>query len=138
MAEKIDVPTPPQGSYKIDSIILMHSSFSRETIINNSTPITLNFEHSSDAQESTDKDGKFGVGLTFKFKGIQGEVVAFSADVKMIGVFEKIGEPAVQEDAFKRINAPAIIYPFIREHIHNLCLKAGVGQVLLPTVNFKI
>lgn len=128
----------PQGSYKIENILLISSSFSRERTIDFSKGITLNFEHTSEAQETSDEDGKFGVSLSFAFKGMQNESIAFVSDVKMIGVFEKIGEPAVPEDAFKKINAPAIIYPFIREHIHNLCLKASVGNVLLPTVNFKI
>ena len=55
----------------------------------------------------------------------------------MLGGFEKYGEPILTDDKFKAINAPAIIYPFIREHLHNLCQKSGIPNVLLPTVNFK-
>ena len=55
----------------------------------------------------------------------------------MIGVFEKYGEPVITDDKFKAVNAPAIIYPFVREHLYNICLRAGIGNVLLPTVNFK-
>ena len=127
------------GSYKVERIILMNSSFHREVKIYFSKPITLSFDHSSEAQETSESDGFFGVGLTFSFKGIQeADFLAFSAEVKMIGIFEKVGEPAVSEDLFKKINAPAIIYPFIREHLHGLCQKGSVGNVLLPTVNFKI
>lgn len=138
MEDKVQSPPPPQGSYKIDNIILVRSMFQRNVAIDFSRPITLNFEHASEAQSSSTEDGKFGVGLEFTFKGLQSEIEVFSAEVKMIGVFEKAGEPAVPEETFKRVNAPAIIYPFIREHIHHLCLKAAVGRVLLPTVNFKI
>lgn len=126
------------GSYRIENIVLISSSFNREIDIDFSKPITLQAEHNSEVQETNPEDKKFGVSLIFDFKGMQDEFAAFTAQVKMIGVFEIIGEPAVPVDAFKKINAPAIIYPFIREHVHNLCQKATVGTVLLPTVNFKI
>ncbi|MEO6404545.1 MAG: protein-export chaperone SecB [Ferruginibacter sp.] len=58
--------------------------------------------------------------------------------MKMMGLFEKTGDPLLTEEAFKKVNAPAIIYPFIREHLHNICLKGGIASVLLPTVNFKL
>ena len=128
----------PQGSYRIENIVLMSSSFHRETNIDFTKPINLNFEHTSEAQETSTDDGKFGVVLSFSFKGMQDQLTTFTAMVKMVGIFEKIGEPPVPEEAFKKINAPAIIYPFIREHIHALCQKGTVGTVLLPTVNFQI
>ena len=60
-----------------------------------------------------------------------------TATIKMAGGFEKHGEPQLDDDKFKAINAPVIIYPFVREHLHNLCLKAVI-PVLLSIVNFKL
>lgn len=129
--------TATSGSYRIENIILINSQFSRIPNVDFSKNIVLNFEHASRVTDVPD-ESRFGVGLVFNIKGEYDEVVAFSASVEMVGVFEKVGEPALPEDAFKKINAPAIIYPFIREHIFSLCQKAAVGIVILPTVNFKI
>lgn len=134
----MEVKNTPIGSYKIENVVLLNSIFSRELTIDSTIPIEIEASHNSEAQDTDPNDGKFGVSVTFEVKGLQGEFVAFSATITMIGLFEKYGEPALPEDAFKKVNAPAIIYPFIREHIHNLCQKATIGNVLMPTVNFKI
>ncbi|NCD10471.1 MAG: preprotein translocase, partial [Negativicutes bacterium] len=34
------------------------------------------------------------------------------------------------------VNGAAIIYPYIREHLTSLSVKAGVGIILLPPANF--
>lgn len=127
----------PSG-YKVESILLLESSFSRESEIDVRNIIDITNE--IDIQPSafaTNSDNKFAVTLLIKYTGLQNQKQICTASIKMIGVFEKYGEPVLPDDKFKAINAPAIIYPFIREHLHNLCLKAGIANVLLPTVNFK-
>lgn len=56
----------------------------------------------------------------------------------MVGIFECIGESPLKSDydAFGRVNGAAIIFPYVREHITNLSIKAGIGSILLPPVNF--
>ena len=117
---------------------MLESTFVREINIDEKiiSEITNEIEIVPSAHENT-PDNKFGVTLQLKYSGLQNERQICSATIKMIGVFEKYGEPVLPDDKFKAINAPAIIYPFIREHLHNLCLKAGIANVLLPTVNFK-
>jgi len=129
--------TKPSG-YKVDTMLLLESSFSREADIDikNVSEITNEIEIKPDAHETT-ADNKFAVTLFISYKGLQNQKQICNASIKMIGIFEKYGEPALSDDKFKAINAPAIIYPFIREHLYNLCLKAGIANVLLPTVNFK-
>lgn len=57
--------------------------------------------------------------------------------VKMIGVFEKIGDSPIEDlNEFGRINGAAIIFPFIREIITNITLKGGIGPIILSPVNF--
>lgn len=61
----------------------------------------------------------------------------YRIEVTMVGVFKCNGNPTPeQKDSFGRINGAAIIFPFIREHIANIALKAGLGVVILPPVNF--
>ncbi|QHS63975.1 hypothetical protein GWR21_09635 [Chitinophaga agri] len=55
----------------------------------------------------------------------------------MAGHFEKIQEAALPADAFKYLNGPAIIYPFLRRHVYSLICKAGLGAMMLPAVSFQ-
>ncbi|MBB1537207.1 MAG: protein-export chaperone SecB [Bacteroidia bacterium] len=64
-------------------------------------------------------------------------VKQFTFFVKMVGVFERIGEsPLTDGEKFGRVNGAAIIFPYIREHITALSLKAGLGPIILPPINF--
>lgn len=38
---------------------------------------------------------------------------------------------------FARINAPAIVYPFVRAFITNLTVNGGYPPIILPAVNFQ-
>ncbi len=126
----------PSG-YKVESVLLLESSFSKQTDIDfNIHGINHEIEVKPTAHE-TAPDNKFVVTLNLLYRGIYEQKEMCTANITMIGVFEKYGDPALSEDKFKAINAPAIIYPFIREHLFNLCLKSGIANVLLPTVNFK-
>lgn len=126
----------PSG-YKVASVLLLDSSFKKQIDFDfNIHNINHEIEVKPTAHE-TAPDNKFVVTLNLIYRGLNEQKQMCNADITMIGVFEKFGEPALSEDKFKAINAPAIIYPFIREHLFNLCLKAGIANVLLPTVNFK-
>lgn len=126
------------GGYKVENVFLLESTFTREINFDSKDgEITNEINIDSQIHEST-AEGKFGVTLELDFQGKQGNKDICKSKIKMLGIFEKIGEPPISEDNFKKINAPAIIYPFIREHLHNICLKAGIANVLLPTVNFKV
>lgn len=129
---------PKTGGYKVESIVLIESIFSRQPSIDareHTITNVINFNHEI---FETFVEKKFGVILTLDFTGKQNDSDFCTSKIKMLGIFEKIGEPALSEEYFKTVNAPAIIYPFIREHLHNICLKAGIVNVLLPTVNFKV
>ena len=134
--EKIQEAKP--AGYKVISILLLESSFTREIEVD--TKVISNIENEIEIEpvaHETTPDNNFAVTLMIQYRGIQDKKQICLANIRMIGVFEKYGEPVLTDDRFKAINAPAIIYPFIREHLHNLCLKAGIANVLLPTVNFK-
>ena len=126
------------GGYKVESVILIESSFARLPSIDRNEHTVTNEININHEVFETSSDNKFGVILNLDFIGKQGDNNFCTSKIKMLGIFEKIGEPPLNEESFKKVNAPAIIYPFIREHLHNICLKAGIVNVLLPTVNFKV
>ena len=130
-------PKPPAG-YKIESMLLMESAFSREIDIDSKfiSDLSSEIDVKPEARETT-PDSRFAVIVKLHYRGMHQQRQVCTATISMIGIFEKYGEPALPDDKFKAINAPAIIYPFIREHLYSLCLKAGLANVLLPTINFK-
>ena len=61
---------------------------------------------------------------------------SFLLSVTMVGIFEIIKEIPFDKDEFLNINAPTIIYPYIRQHVRTLSLEAGISPILLPVINF--
>lgn len=125
-----------EGKYHIESIFLLESDFKRDPNFN-----PKDAEHNLEILTEFDEnsaDNRFGVSVVLEFTGhISGKKV-FGIRVRMNGIFERQGEHPVSISNFKKINAPAIIYPFLREHVSSICTKAGIGQFLLPPVNFKL
>ncbi|MGB1217190.1 MAG: protein-export chaperone SecB [Saprospiraceae bacterium] len=60
----------------------------------------------------------------------------FRMDITMLGNFEKQGEIKVSLEDFCNINAPAIIFPYVRQYIRNLSMDAGLNPIMLPVINF--
>jgi preprotein translocase subunit SecB len=54
----------------------------------------------------------------------------------MIGVFICDSDAIIPIDQFAKANGPAIMFPFLREHLASITLKAGISPILLPSVNF--
>jgi preprotein translocase subunit SecB len=69
--------------------------------------------------------------LTFK----EADKLILETKVQMMGIFEPSdwNDPLLED--FANINAPAIIYPFVREHIASLTTKAKTPYIL-PPFNF--
>ena len=62
---------------------------------------------------------------------------AFNLSVTMVGKFIVRGESDFETNDFLNINAPSIIYPYIRQHVRALSLESGmVKPIILPVINF--
>jgi preprotein translocase subunit SecB len=123
------------SGYKIEHIILLESNLRREVNIDFESQ-TITNDLDMKIEPSPTENSQFFVSLLITLKAMQADKTVFEFAVKMGGVFSKQGEPALDEESFKNINAPAILFPFIREHIGISALKAGLGNLLLPPVNF--
>lgn len=97
-----------EGVYEIE-VSISHSRPSETTLI-----VTLN--------------------VILSAKTEQGENV-LSASVDMDGIFE-IEDGGIDIDYIANVNGAAIIYPFIRQHLADLTIKAGSGSLLIPPFNF--
>jgi preprotein translocase subunit SecB len=123
-------------SYKLHSIVMMESNFKREAEIphnhvdfKNKIGLKIDVMPKSGTKE-------FAVGLSVEYAAGVDSTNSVLINVTMLGNFEFTTASTTEVQQFGRINAAAIIYPFIREHIANLSAKAGMDMILLPTFNF--
>ena len=122
------------SSFTLTHLILLESNFKREWTINLDNPDfknDVNLEISDNIIENV-----LSVFVKVVFTAGIGDFKEIKADIQMVGVFniEDINDfPAEQ---FAKVNGPAIIFPFIREHLSSLSLKAGVNPILLQPINF--
>ena len=122
-----------QSGYKIINIILTESSFKR---LNDAQ---IGIENTNVADITTgfsEKDKIIFCNVKVIYKSIFKEQIQVDAEITMIGVFEKIGESELSNENFAKINAPSIIFPYIREHLSSLSNKAGIPPIILAPVNF--
>lgn len=95
----------------------------------------LNFEISTQAQ-SLQEAGLYEVSIHLKCTNTCDGKIAFVVDIIQAGLFkiENLDE-AAKKQAFSTV-CPNIIYPFVREAIGDLILRAGFPQLNLSAVNF--
>jgi preprotein translocase subunit SecB len=122
------------NTYQLESINLIESFFKREPEISYESD---EFSSNIDIKSGYNiEDNKLLVMLEIEFYAGIPEKKQIIISVKMLGVFKKLNTEGISIDKFAKINAPAIIFPFIREHIATLSLKAGIYPILLPPINF--
>jgi preprotein translocase subunit SecB len=126
-------------TYSIEQVFLSKSAFHREPSIDFTS---LHFKQETIVDHSNgggiEPDSKFMVQVTVKITGTVEENEVISIEVTSTGVFQRHGESPLDEESFKKVNAPAIIYPFVREHIATVAVKGGIGSLLLPPINFTV
>ena len=124
-----------ESGYRINSLVLLESNFKRINNVQFGKPMPeLKMNINTDVGVQGDI---ISVAETVTVIQNYNETEQFSFMVRMVGVFECVGESQLKDyDQFGRVNGAAIIFPYIREHISSLSLKAGLGQIILPPVNF--
>jgi preprotein translocase subunit SecB len=129
MEEKKDL----ESGFRILNILLLESTFNRiETVVFNNPGIKQEANVNVSASVYSDK---VTVSVQLVYKQIFNEIEQVSVIIKMIGVFEKVGDSPLNLEQFGQINGAAIIYPYVREHFTNLAVRAGLGLIFLPPVN---
>lgn len=123
------------SGFKINNLLLLESKFSRIENVQfkgGASKLNMNIETEVNVQ------GKI-ISVLEKVPLAQKDATTeqFSFVVKMVGIFECIGESSLTDyESFGKVNGAAIIFPYIREHISNIALKAGLGSIIIPPVNF--
>jgi preprotein translocase subunit SecB len=126
---------PSEAGFRIISILVLESNFKREAEIDFQKAIE-NKLGLNVAGQKIEATNNYAIEVLVTLNGVDKEKTEYFFEVKTVGFFEKSGTPAISDEQFININAPAIIFPFIREHIASLALKGGLGTILLPPINF--
>ena len=123
-----------KSGFAITGLILLESNFKRENNVQFVETVQNNMHIETEVQT---KDASIMVLETVTISQKYEKMEQVSIIVKMAGVFERVGESKLEDlEQFGKINGAAIIFPYIREHITNLSLKAGIPPIILPPVNF--
>jgi len=123
------------SGFKINNLVLVESSFYRDKKVSfNDESVDKIFNINA---ETSIKENVITVAVETVIAQKNKDIEEFKMKVRMIGVFECIGETMIKNfEEFGRVNGAAIIFPYIREHITNISSKAGIGAIILPPVNF--
>ncbi|MCU0433449.1 MAG: protein-export chaperone SecB [Bacteroidia bacterium] len=120
------------GKYDFLSVTLLESEFWRNNFLPDEIIGEVNLNHTHHLVNDTELYCFFELGY---FSGSD-ESEFVKAHIKMVGHFQIIGTPPLSVEKFTEVNSQAIMFPFIREHLASLTLKAGMDPILLPPVNF--
>jgi preprotein translocase subunit SecB len=105
-------------------------------INDNFNPKDLKISQSIDIQQNYDKEKSQFVEVIMNVS-LNDEEGLFNFLITMKGGF--LGSEDIPKDIFEKfstINAPAIMYPYIRSIITNYTAQANIPPIILPTVNF--
>jgi len=56
---------------------------------------------------------------------------------KIVGLFTAEEDANMTLEEFAKFNAPALLYPYIRELLYNLTIRSGINPIILPPLNLK-
>lgn len=122
-----------KSSFQLKAINLRKSNFE---IIDVEKPldglaISINIEKKQSGESNRLLECALTISLILK------ERTDFNIKVTMVGKFEIIGVVDFNTNEFLSINAPSIIYPYIRQHVRTLSLESGmIKPIILPILNF--
>lgn len=124
------------SSFQISEIFLLESQFKRE--------YKIDFQHPSfKSNVSIETDHNYSeenqileITVLLNFSAGVSNKKNISAKIIMAGIFNCNGDAQLSIEQFSKANGPAIMFPFLREHLASVSLKAGIKPILLPAINF--
>lgn len=125
-----------QPQYQLISITTTESFFKREAVISDDDYKKTESAIDLNVAKSFDKD-EIGVFVTVDLKQeLKGKILV-EIKITTVGLFKKnVDDPQISIENFCDINAPAIIFPFIRENIANLSMRGGLQPIIIQPINF--
>lgn len=120
-----------QPGIKFSGVILVKDEFERVPVVGAELETNVGF-----AISANESDGTYYVEIETTVKLSEEEVEKVTLVCKHVGMFSVDEDtPNMPIEDFMKYNAPAIIFPYIREHISSITSKAGIPTVILPPMN---
>jgi preprotein translocase subunit SecB len=130
-------------NYKIINIVLIDSEFKNlNSLKAHNTEEYSKLKRNINIEIGKNTDSQIiqsFVTVTYQSEFENGEK-EIECKIKMGASFEILGEgdKRLDPEKFSTINGPAIIFPYIREYLSSLSIKAGIPPIVLPPYNFTI
>ncbi|MCF2498405.1 protein-export chaperone SecB [Dyadobacter chenhuakuii] len=124
------------ASFRIKKVFLVESTFKLDPSVNPGESVEFTLEVVMTNRQTVDETMIISVEVNVNGFGAD-RIDLLQMAVRMDGLFDLESDlPGPNEDYLANVNAPAIIYPFIREHIASITAKSGIEAILLPPFNF--
>lgn len=133
------------STYDILNVILVKSEFERKPTV--SIVAGTDFIHEAKIttrQLNGDNDSQINLSMDLEMFYPNQTNFEIKVKVEMVGLFryqsvDSLGEEKSEtRSEFINLKGPQILLPFIREHVANLTLKAGLPPVFLPPLTFTL
>ncbi len=120
-----------QPGIKFNGIILVEEEFWRDYIIPENSAVNF------DVGVGGSKVGEnYNVELDSTLKLVKEDKEVLRLKSKFVGFFSAVkGEENMDIDEYVKNNAPALMFPYIREHISVITAKSGINPIFLPPIN---
>lgn len=127
--------TPAKISFKGFKCIEFIFNASDE-YVNGKLPNDINLNIDKKVKKSSSSDNDFELNLILELSSNDDNT---NIKCVFIGYFSSDGEitKSFLETSFASVNAPAILFPFIRSYVSTVTINAGLNPIILPTINFS-
>ena len=120
-----------QPGIDFKGIILVEDEFWRDFDVPDESNMELKFEAGNSIHE---EEANVEITATLKLTYKNAEVLRHRS--KFVGLFSIIeNEKNMNIEMFIKNNAPALMFPYIREHISSVTGKSGINPIVLPPIN---
>jgi preprotein translocase subunit SecB len=124
-------------NYQFLQIILKEVEYKRTDVVDFSSPEFKTEVNVNTENVDNEENQSLNVTMELNFTAGAPDTPSIKAKIVMIGFF-KYGndKQELSIETFAKVNAPAIMFPFIREQFASLTMKSGLNPILLPPINF--
>ena len=130
---------PTMNQFLLHSVELVESVFKKNELTDAQLKGSSDHPPVNNAQITTffKQDGAYlWVYITAQVNTALQSTELLNAKVTMKGLFEQKGDTLLNVDTFGQVNGPAILFPFVREQLASLTMKANIPPILLSPINF--
>jgi preprotein translocase subunit SecB len=89
-------------------------------------------------QAGSVEEGMFEVVVMTTVTARLGEKVMFLIEAKQAGIFRMRNVPATELEAILAVMCPNILFPYLREVVSDVSVRAGFAPVLMNPINFDL